>query len=254
MNLSGGNSREVNSNQSEIAAELQKVILRHIEAPWRKPISGHTAGVWQELKPILLSELDAGVPWILDSGCGTGESSRNLADLFPKALVIGVDQSISRLSSGCRSLERSGSPMVDLAPALDANQLLRRSSDGRVILARAELGDFWRLLLEAQIAAQQHYLLYPNPWPLRAHLKRRWHGHPLFSLLPQLSPITELRSNWKLYTEEFAEGWRLLGEERPKVEALPIAKPITPFEKKYLASAHPLWRVVAQSKKNLRLN
>lgn len=119
------------------------------------------------------------------------------------------------------------------------------SADGRILLVRGELGDFWRHWLEASFCAERHYLLYPNPWPLHAHLKRRWHGHPLFPLLPRIAPVTELRTNWTIYAEEFAKGWGLLGNPQPTVEKFEPENPISPFESKYFASLHPLWRVVS---------
>ena len=42
-------------------------------------------------------------------------------------------------------------------------------------------------MLLAQLAhREQHYLLYPNPWPKAKHLQRRVHGHGSFPLLLQL--------------------------------------------------------------------
>ena len=52
------------------------------------------------------------------------------------------------------------------------------------ILLRAELSDFYSLVAyQSDWVVKSHYLLYPNPYPKSKHLKRRWHGHPIFPVL-----------------------------------------------------------------------
>ena len=52
------------------------------------------------------------------------------------------------------------------------------------ILLRAELSDFFTLVAyESDWMVHSHYLLYPNPYPKGKHLKRRWHGHPIFPVM-----------------------------------------------------------------------
>jgi tRNA G46 methylase TrmB len=52
------------------------------------------------------------------------------------------------------------------------------------ILLRAELSDFFSLVAyESDWIVHSHYLLYPNPYPKAKHLKRRWHGHPIFPVM-----------------------------------------------------------------------
>jgi tRNA G46 methylase TrmB len=52
------------------------------------------------------------------------------------------------------------------------------------ILLRAELSDFFTLVAyESDWVVHSHYLLYPNPYPKGKHLKRRWHGHPIFPVM-----------------------------------------------------------------------
>ena len=52
------------------------------------------------------------------------------------------------------------------------------------ILLRAELSDFYTLVAyQSDWIVHSHYLLYPNPYPKSKHLKRRWHGHPIFPVL-----------------------------------------------------------------------
>jgi SAM-dependent methyltransferase len=64
---------------------------------------------------------------ILDSGCGTGRSTRLAALAEPAALVLGVDRSEQRLERGSSA-----------------------ETPRNARLVRAELGSFWRLLLAAE--------------------------------------------------------------------------------------------------------
>jgi tRNA (guanine-N7-)-methyltransferase len=54
--------------------------------------------------------------------------------------------------------------------------------------------------------------------------------------------VFECRSNWRIYVEECAAALTQLTGVAVAVESLDAAQPITPFEKKYRASSHPLWR------------
>ena len=67
----------------------------------------------------------------------------------------------------------------------------------------------------------------------------------VFPLLPRLAPETELRTNWRIYAEEFARAWEILGLPRPEVERIEVdpGAALTPFERKYALSGHDLWRV-----------
>ena len=143
---------------------------------------------------------------------------RHLARMFPQHFVIGVDQSADRLARG--------------KPAeLPAN----------AVLVRADLVDFWRLLARAGVRLDRHYNLYPNPWPKIGHLARRWHGHAVFPVWRELGGELECRSNWRIYIEEMAQALTLLSGQPVIAEPWQTADPITPFEKKYLASGHQLW-------------
>ena len=76
-----------------------------------------------------------------------------------------------------------------------------------VKLVRADLVDFWTLVYRDATSWTIHsnYLLYPNPYPKSQHLKRRWHGHPVFPILLGLGGKLILRSNWNIYCEEFLD-------------------------------------------------
>jgi tRNA (guanine-N7-)-methyltransferase len=198
---------------------LHETLLRHGRSEWQQPLHAPTRHAFEQLR-IMLADNPTLI--LLDSGCGTGESTLRLAALHPAHCVIGVDQSAVRLAR------------------LAAKGIARY---GNAVLLRAELSSFWRLFVAAGWRAERHYLLYPNPWPKAAHLARRWHGHPVFPTLLGTARSFELRSNWQVYAEEFAFALNLLGGSPASVEAFVCEQPLTPFERKYCASGHALWRV-----------
>lgn len=218
-----GNSRRVVSNQPGVHPGLEARVRRHFATPWRQPLHVPSTNVFAALDR-LRREAGADQPIVIDAGCGTGESSQQLAAQHPDALVIGIDRSAARLA-------RSG-----------ASEAPRRA--GRVLLARMELTTFWRLALAEGWPVSHHYLLYPNPWPKAAQLGRRWHGHPVFPTILALGGILELRSNWRLYVEEFSLSLGFAGNAEATCEEYEVVKPaLTPFERKYHGSGHPLWRL-----------
>lgn len=214
-----GNSRSIVGAQRAPHADVARRVARHRAAPFRRPVAAHTADAFARLA----ERVDPERPLVLDSGCGTGESSGRLAERHPDALVIGVDKSAHRL---------------ERAP--DAVRT-------RVELVRADLQDFWRLAVEAGWRLTAHYLLYPNPWPKSVHLQRRWHGHPVFPALLALGGRLELRTNWPVYAEEFAEALACCGVAASVtgLSAEEATPPISPFERKYLASGQRCVRLCA---------
>ena len=110
------------------------------------------------------------------------------------------------------------------------------------LLVRADLVDFWRLLAESGIRLARHYVLYPNPWPKIGHLSRRWHGHPVFPSMLQLGGVLECRSNWHIYIDELCFAIEYLTQRPAVCEPFAPECALTPFERKYLHSGHPLYR------------
>lgn len=213
-----GNSRFISSAQEGPHRDLDELVRRHMAHPFRKPILDYNRIAFASA----LAARDAwqtGAPLILDAGCGVGWSTLRIAELYPDHFVIGVDQSSDRIGRG--------KPME-----LPANALL----------IRADLVDFWRLLAENGIRLARHYNLYPNPWPKIGHLARRWQGHAVFPVWLALGGELECRSNWDIYIQEMAQALSLLSGQPVQAEAWQTDNPITPFEKKYLASGHQLWR------------
>jgi len=203
------------SSQAGLHPRLDAVVRRHLSKPWRQPIRAHSQKGFDDLR----ETIEAADKLILDSGCGTGVSTAQLARRHPEALVLGIDKSSARLAR---------------APALPPN----------ACLVRAELADFWRLLADAGLRPTHHYLIHPNPWPKPGHLKRRWHGHPVFPALLALGGQLELRSNFGLYVLEFKRALELAGRPDAKVVSFRgESEAISPFEAKYLASGHTLERL-----------
>lgn len=216
--MTDGNSRFISSAQTGPHRDLEAVVRRHMAHPFRKPVADYNR---EALGVALATRVawNAQAPLILDAGCGVGWSTLNLAQAFPDHFVIGVDQSLDRISRG--------KPMEMPANA---------------VLIRADLVDFWRLLAGEGIRLARHYNLYPNPWPKIGHLARRWQGHAVFPVWKDLGGELECRSNWRIYIEEMAQALGLLSGQTVGAETWQTAEPITPFEKKYLASGHELWR------------
>ena len=203
----------VYSNQSSIHGDLAKLVQRHMTSSSQEPTPPHDGEPMRKIL-VLLKAHDG--PLILDSFCGTGMSTAKLASQNPKALVIGIDKSADRL----RRHEQTQSHNYHLI--------------------RGNCEHIWAQLVAANVECEKHYLLYPNPWPKKAHLKRRIHGHPSFPLLKQLGGAIEVRSNWKIYLGEFAAAAQLLGLDT-QVKSLSAPDPMTLFERKYAANSENLW-------------
>ncbi|SHF37357.1 tRNA G46 methylase TrmB [Modicisalibacter ilicicola DSM 19980] len=212
------NSRSIVTNQHGVHQDLSRRVDRALTHPLRKPVAEHTRRAFDEARAWLSAQERA---LILDAGCGTGVSTRRLACAYPDHAVIGIDRSADRLA-------RQHGTLPDNA-----------------CLVRADLVDFWRLVLAAGWQPARHYLLYPNPYPKSGHLKMRWQGHPVFPVIQALGGRLELRSNWRLYLEEFAEATRLASDVVPDVvEHDPAGDYLTPFERKYHESGQRLWKLI----------
>ncbi len=220
--MSDSISRSITTNQPGLHDKLDEVVEKHLKAEFKKPIAAHTQQAFDEVNARVIAF--AG-DIVLDSCCGVGESTANLAKLHPNALVIGVDKSSHRLDK--HDIE------------------YKQDECGQYILVRADLNDFWRLIVAANWPVTHHYLLYPNPWPKAKHLGRRWHGAPVFPFIPKIGGLLEVRSNWQLYIEEFSRALEIAGIEAP-AEPYHADQAVTPFERKYWASGQSSHRLKVQ--------
>jgi len=222
-----GNSKEVESNQTGIHKDLDGLVNRYLNSEFRRPIADHTRKAFEEAQAFVAKFR---TPIVLDSGCGTGLSTLNLAKRFPENPVIGVDKSEVRLSKADARAD-NGEPLPN-----------------NVLYVRAELLDFWKLASDAKWNICFHALFYPNPWPKQSGLRYRFHGNPIFPTLVSLSPKLEMRTNWKIYAEEFRLALEIVVKKQNlnaqilEEEFVPN-EPISAFEKKFKESGHTLYKV-----------
>jgi tRNA (guanine-N7-)-methyltransferase len=216
--MTQGNSAPVTSGQDAPHRDLDRLLHRHLAHPYRRPVLDYNRAAFAAALA-WRAAWDPAAPLILDAGCGVGWSTVALARAHPDRFVIGVDQSADRIGRG-------------------------RPEDlpENAVLVRADLVDFWRLLAADGVRLERHYVLYPNPWPKIGHLARRWHGHAVFPVWRELGGLVECRSNWRIYIVEMARALTLLTGRPVNPEAFAPDEPLTPFERKYLASGHALWR------------
>jgi tRNA (guanine-N7-)-methyltransferase len=215
------NSREVQSAQEGVHPRLEALLTRHLASEWSQPLHSPSVQAFEVLERVIEGRRDN---IVLDSGCGTGESTRLIAQAMPDCLVVGIDKSSDRLS-------RTGATSYP-------------HREGNAIWLRADLTTFWRLALQAGWRLQRHYILYPNPWPKPGALQRRWHAHPVFPDLIRLGGRLEMRCNWEPYALEFATAVnRVLGVNIKPVTPVKSLQ-LSPFERKYLNSGHRLYSVV----------
>lgn len=213
-----GNSQPVQSRQGAAHHDLPRLLARHVAHPFRKPAADYSRAAFAAF----LAAWDGQAPLVIDAACGTGESTLVLARNHPEAFVVGIDQSGQRLARG----------------------LALAGKQANALLLRADMVDFWRLMAEQEVHPAVQYMLYPNPWPKPDQVMRRWPAHPVFPAVIALGGRIECRTNWRVYAEEFASASSILTGREITVEPVVPADPLTPFERKYGASGHPLYRVV----------
>jgi tRNA (guanine-N7-)-methyltransferase len=215
------NSRQVQSTQKGVHPRLEALLARRLSRGWSQPLHEPSVLAFEALEGAIDGRRDR---IVLDSGCGTGESTRLLSQAMPDCMVVGVDKSPARLSrTGAKSFPHR---------------------EGNAVWLRAELSTFWRLALQAGWQLHRHYILYPNPWPKPGALQRRWHAQPVFPAMLRLGGRLEMRCNWEIYALEFALAVnRILGTDTEP--GTPAESPlISPFERKYHNSGHRLYSVV----------
>ena len=218
-------SRNIASNQEGIHEDLEKIVRRHLDHEFKKPVAEHNAKAYAKA----IAQVNRAA-LIFDSGCGNGNSTLALAKQFPEAYIIGIDKSACRIGKqATTSISASDTMLI---------------CGNNYCIVRADLLDFWRLASNDNIKLLRHFILYPNPWPKKHHFQRRWHGSPVYRQILSLGGALELRSNWPIYLQEFAAALALSGYhcEPHKLDIDP-ARPISDFESKYHDSGHTLWQL-----------
>ncbi|WP_421132682.1 tRNA (guanine(46)-N(7))-methyltransferase TrmB [Alteromonas sp. A079] len=219
--MSDGNSRSITTNQIGVHEKLDELVLKYKQSTNMRPLGEHTQAAFDEAQAWLDSYSG---PIILDSCCGVGESTAHIANANPECRVIGLDKSALRVNK---------------------HQHYSAGQDNYRVI-RADVNDFWRLVVKAQWNVVQHYLLYPNPYPKKTQVQKRWHASAAMPDLLAITPNIEVRSNWLIYVMEFAQAAKHYGVEG-RLSEVNSATPITPFERKYTASGQQCWQLVCNS-------
>ena len=173
---SEANSLQIETNQTGIHSNLEKIIKRHLATDFKRPVST----VSKNVISLIQTELNNNFKQlIIDTGCGTGQSTKVLKEKYSDCLVVATDKSIKRL--GFHKKQEY---------LIESNSLTLRTDINDLIIEVAK--QKWPV--------KKHYILYPNPWPKSIHLKRRIYAHPSFASLISLKGELEVRSNWKLFS------------------------------------------------------
>ena len=208
---------QITSSQTTVHKNLAKVVERYLNNEYQDSIPKHAHDAFNIANEFVKQRNS---PVILDSGCGTGESTHYLAEKYPDRTIIGIDKSSARLKR-------------------NTNELLPNQ-----LLIHTDCIHFWRLAHQYNWQLDQHYLLYPNPWPKPGHLQRRWHAHPVFPVMLKLGGTLTLRTNWNIYALEFAQALKIILDNEVEVKNLEIDHEITAHERKYFYSDHSLFEVI----------
>lgn len=226
------NSREVTSNQTGPHDKLLETVEKHRSHAFQRPIHQRSHDTFNALYALLSASER---PIILDSCNGTGDSTRYLGKTFPNHWVVGIDKSAVRAQKSGVDTIRSGEG------ATVENYL---EVVGQQIFVHGDVIDLWRLLADSDLSIEQHYILYPNPYPKSTQLGNRWHGHAVFPALIAIGGDITLRSNWQLYLEEFALALNAY-DRNSELAKLQIDQPMTAFERKFSASGQALYELKA---------
>lgn len=218
--MSDSCSEKIVSSQTAPHNNLEKTVRRYMSSHFQDTIPQYAQDAFEQANRFVeRSQRDV----ILDNGCGTGESTYHLAKLFPDQTVIGIDKSGDRLGRS----HSHGKPPENL------------------LFLHCDCIPFWQLTKSANWEIKHQYFFYPNPWPKPGHLQRRWHAHPVFPVIMSLGKVITMRTNWKIYAQEFQMALNIHGVDRISLQELTIENAMTPFERKYSQSGHQLFEVSA---------
>jgi tRNA (guanine-N7-)-methyltransferase len=182
------------------------------------------------LKPRGFTEtaLPADLPIDLEIGCGAGLHPIQYAQANPDRFLIAIEHTETRFKAFEGRVNRHrgiGRGLDNLLP-VHANAIA------------------WVTHALSPGSVDRIFLLYPNPYPKKSDLNKRWHAMPFMGKLVQcLKEEGEiiLATNERSYFEEAKEfmtgtwGLRMIEELQFTQENSPFRAPRTHFERKYLA-------------------
>lgn len=203
--------------QQQPRMDLARIVETHLNAAWRRPIAEHSAAAFESIRRRVE---ESSRPLVIDSCCGTGDSTRHLAETLQHALVLGIDKSAHRLARH------------------------QAGDDSNYLILRADVNDFWRLAQQAGWQPARQYLFYPNPYPKASQVRKRWYASPAFPVLLNLGGLLTVRTNWQVYAEEFVLALNAAGVEAA-LQTLNVEVPVSAFETKYQARGHELFEVTS---------
>lgn len=221
---------EPNEATSKLALRNRDNLVSFLE---RRPVAPHNLEAFRLAKEAYddhCKRIGGRAKVVLDSCCGTGRSSLLLAEARPDRFVVGIDKSVARLSRNRGWREGAGSHTIP----------------PNVVLVRGDCTDIWRIVWEEGWEVDEHFMLYPNPYPKKSDLSKRWHGGPAFPLFLGLGGAIEVRATWRTYLAEMAiAADAVSGTGTPPIELVPGGGVgMSNFEIKYGKAGLPCYRMV----------
>ena len=201
-------------------SKLKQRIRKNKERNFLYPVTEQTKIFCQYLYNI---QTNKGFDIILDSCCGTGDSSFYLQKGLKKnEILVAIDKSPFKL-----------------------RKAINKMRDKRIFFIRGNVLDLWSGLYLEKVSIKKHYLLYPNPWPKQKHMKKRWYAHAILPTMLKFTKELEVRTNWYTYATECLEALTYYEGLRTEINEIRPVHPISAFEKKYFFSSNKLYRVNA---------
>lgn len=208
-------SKIIKSNQVDVHDDLLKALKKYSFSNYARPIPNYTDENLQFIKDWLKDD-----DFIIDLGCGTGESSYFLGREDRK--VLGIDRSMSRIHRKNEFKVSKDNVLIIRDNILDLIPLLYRDLKKQVLKV---------------------YLLYPNPYPKKSQYKTRFHASPIAPFLMNLCNDFTVRSNWKIYLKEFAASYNFYRQKKLDIFEINPKEYMSAFERKYHLSGQKLYEL-----------
>jgi len=163
-------------------------------------------------------------PLEIDLGCGDGTFLVAMAERFPEQNFLGIERLVGRVRSACDRTSRHG---------------LRNL---RVL--RVETSYAVKYLLPTGSTAAAH-LLFPDPWPKKRHEGRRIVTKDFLAAVHRLLAANGLfclatdQANYFAAIRDMVAASPFVEDPAPVKDAFPL----TTFEKRFLATATPIYRL-----------